>query len=137
MVPYTGSIRPRVLELAPGHARVAMRDRRALRNHLDSLHAVAILNLAEVTSGLAMLAALPPGLRAIVTELSIEYPKKGRGTLIAATDMTLPSDLAQPVEIRIEALVRDAAEDLVARATASWRVAPRASSAPHPEPATT
>jgi uncharacterized protein (TIGR00369 family) len=123
MVPYTGSVRPYVVELRPGYAKVQMRDRRALRNHLNSIHAIALMNLAEVASGLAMLVSLPDDARAIVIGLSIEYLKKARG-LLTAECATGRVDASEQQEHRFESVIRDESGDVVARATARWLIGP-------------
>lgn len=121
--PYTGSIGARVKQFGDGHCVVTLRDRRAVRNHLHSVHAVALVNLAEMTSGLAMMSALPAGVRGIVTGLSIEYLKKARGTLTAETRTTVPPVIAS-TDHELVATIRDSAGDEVARARIQWRLAP-------------
>ena len=123
MVPYTGTIRPRFLEIQPGLARVAMRDRRAVRNHLDSVHAIALTNLAEVASGVAMVVALPDDVRGIPIRISIDFVKKARGELIAECRCEVPRVYA-PLEVELHPEIRDAGGDVVARATVRWRLAP-------------
>ncbi|MEZ6014804.1 MAG: hotdog fold domain-containing protein [Planctomycetota bacterium] len=122
-VPYTGSIKPEVLELAPGRACVAMRDRRAVRNHLRSIHAIALVNLGEVTSGLALLVGLPDDARGIVKGLSIEYRKKARGRLVARTECTPPSDNTKR-DLTVEATLSDQEGDTVAVVHVEWRISP-------------
>jgi acyl-coenzyme A thioesterase PaaI-like protein len=124
VVPYTGSMGAVVQELRPGYARATLQDRRRVRNHLHSVHAVAMMNLAELASGLALNYALPESARSILTGLSIEYHKKARGTLTAeATAPVLESN--EERELEVETAIRDGDGDVVATATARWRIGPR------------
>ena len=122
MVPYTGALGARVEELEPGYARLTLRDRRGVRNHLGSVHAVALANLAEVTSGLAMLTSLPENARGIVVHIGVEYLKKARGTLTAECRCPAPSGIEETVTITAD--VMNAAHEVVARAEVRWLIRP-------------
>jgi acyl-coenzyme A thioesterase PaaI-like protein len=106
-IPYTGSIGAEVLTLEPGYAKVQLEERRSIRNHLRSIHAIALANLGELTGNLAIACALPDDGRFIVTKLAIEYKKKARGRIIAECRCEPPTS-AERREYQLEVALRDA-----------------------------
>ncbi|HWM16480.1 MAG TPA: hotdog fold domain-containing protein [Microbacterium sp.] len=120
-VPYSRSVRPHVRVLEPGHAEVDIPDRRANRQHLGSVHAIALLNVAEQASGLALLTGLPDGIRGIVTQISMQYVKKARGSIRAVCHIAAPT-VDGDMDLDVTADCLDRGGDVVARATVRWRL---------------
>ena len=123
LAPYTGTIRPEILELEQGYVRVRMRDRRRVRNHLNSVHAIALMNLGEVATGVAVMSSLSEGMRGIITHLEMDYLKKARGPITAECRASLPAH-DERMELDVTADLHDEAGEVVARARARWLVGP-------------
>ena len=120
VAPYSGSISARVEALSPGHARVSIKDRRKVRNHLKSIHAIALINLGEIATGLAVLSTIPNTMRGIVLGLEAEYIKKARGKLIATANFELSSEMDDNSPVKVTAELIDDAGDVVTRVHATW-----------------
>ena len=119
-VPYTGSVGARVEELRSGYARVSMRDRRKVRNHLKSIHAVALTNLAEMTGNLAVMTAQGPDARWIIASFETRFLKKARGRIVAECSIDFDPNVAGDYEGRV--ILRDSGHEVVAEATPRWKI---------------
>jgi acyl-coenzyme A thioesterase PaaI-like protein len=131
-IPYSGSIGASVVELGSGSAEVILDEKRAVQNHLGSAHAVALMNLCELTSGLAIHSAMPSTHRAILRNFEIEFLKKARGRLTAKSTYTgcmvdgskeLPTHFDEKVGVQ----VFNADGELLCQAYALWRVGSKSS----------
>jgi len=63
-----------------------MKKRRVVTNHLKTVHAVAMCNMAELAGGLMTEVSLPQGKRWIPSGMTVKYLKKAKSNLIAIAD---------------------------------------------------
>ncbi len=124
IAPYTGTVRAQVLDLRQDFCRTQLRDRRSVRNHLTSVHAVALANLAELTGNVALAYSLPDDARFIVAGMDIEYLKKARGTITGVASQAMPRT-SERCEYPVVVEMRDPVGDLVARGTLRTLVGPK------------
>lgn len=121
---YTGSIRPLVEDLGHRSSKVSMKDRPAVRNHLESVHAVALANLCEVTGNIALAYTMPDDARFIVAGMSLDYKKKARGTITGTCECPDITSSAE-CEVQVPVVLRDAAGDIVVEAVLRTLVGPK------------
>ncbi len=121
-IPYTGSISPTILSIESGQARVLLKDRRAVRNHLDSIHAIALANVGEFSTGLCLISQLPETAMAILTKIEVEYLKKARGDLISEAIYHYNTGNKSDEEHKITANILNSNNEIVTKVYATWRV---------------
>ncbi|WP_407352486.1 hotdog fold domain-containing protein [Luteimonas sp. R10] len=125
--PYFASVRPRLLSLEPGRGEASIRHRRRVTNHLGTVHAIALCNLAEFVGGLTTDVSLPAGMRWIPKGMQVEYLKKAQGTMRAvATPGFAPHVADTGYELPVQVVVCDPRGDVVFRARIAMWVSPRA-----------
>jgi len=121
--PYTGTIGARIEEIEPRRAVVTMRDRKAVRNHLNSIHAVALANLTEMAGSFAVIGSMQPNTRMIPVRLETEYVKKARGVLTAEGSSEIPEPGFEG-EFQGNVVIRDDSGDEVARGRVTVVIGP-------------
>lgn len=129
--PYFGTIAPRFRVLEPGRCEAEIRDRRAVHNHIGTVHAIALCNLAELVGGVMTDASLPPGMRWIPKGMQVQYLKKAKGTLRGIATPAIPIVAAEAgYELPVDVSVRDQAGEAVFAATITMWLSPATKRAP-------
>jgi acyl-coenzyme A thioesterase PaaI-like protein len=124
--PYFASIAPRIGCLEPTLCEATLRHRRRVSNHLGTVHAIALCNLAELAAGLMTDASLPPSMRWIPKSMTVEYLKKANGRMRAvATPMRAIEKTQKSYDLPVEVVVTDPSGDAVFRARIAMWLSPR------------
>lgn len=120
-IPYSASISSKIILFDPGHVKITLKDRRKIRNHLNSIHALALANLGEFTSGLALLSSISEDVRGIPVTITTDYFKKARGQLLAES-IVMPPRVINDMDFKVKADIKDELGDIVATTTVCWRL---------------
>lgn len=102
--PYFWSIRPRFTVIEPNHAELVIPKRRAVQNHLGTVHAIALCNGLEAAMGALAEATIPSHKRWIPKGMEVSYTAKATTDIvcIAETDpeQWASDDPDLPVRVR-------------------------------------
>ena len=87
--PYFATISPRITRLENGRCEATIADRREVHNHIGTVHAIALCNLAELCAGVMTDASLPKGMRWIPKGMTVQYLKKASGRMRGVATPTI------------------------------------------------
>lgn len=121
MARYSGSVGARIEHLEHGKGVVTMRDRARVRNHLKSVHAIALVNLGELATGATVMYQVDGRGRGILKGIEMEYLKKARGTITATCEFEVPGEPGK-YDLEVDGTLTDDAGDAVATVKATWRI---------------
>ena len=124
LAPYTATMGAVVRELDSGYARVTLADRRAVRNHLSCVHAVALANLVELTGNVALAYSLPDDARFIVAGMNLDYVKKARGTITGECTIP-PIESNARREYEVPVVLKNPSGEVVVNGTLRTLVGPK------------
>ena len=124
--PYFASIAPRLLVLEPGRGVARIRHRRRVQNHIGTVHAIALCNLAEFIGGLTCEVTIPRSMRWIPKGMQVAYLAKAIGTMTAtARPLGEARESSDGHELPFEVVVANDAGEAVFRAVIDMWVSPR------------
>lgn len=106
--PYFNTLPMLFTHAEPGLVRAQLKHVRKVHNHLGTVHAIALCNLAEAVMGLAAEISIPASHRWIPKGMTVAYKAKAIGTMYAEAVLILPEVLADKQEIAVPISVTDA-----------------------------
>jgi acyl-coenzyme A thioesterase PaaI-like protein len=125
--PYFASIAPRIDVLQPGRCEATIRHRRKVTNHIGTVHAIALCNLAELSGGLVTYVSIPRSMRWIPKGMQVEYLKKAVGTMRAVAIPDIPAVAADTgYQLPVSVVVSDPRGEPVFRARIAMWLSPKA-----------
>ena len=123
--PYFATIKPAFIALRPGFCEVAIRKRRRVLNHIGTVHAIAMCNMAELAAGVMTEATIPHTHRWIPKGMQVEYLKKAQTGLRALCKLDPLPEFAAAMDMPVTVNVLDDEDNEVFRAIITMRVSPK------------
>ncbi len=106
--PYFRTVRPYVADLRPHYAEVHLPNRKAVHNHIGTVHAIAVCNGLEAAMGALAEATVPAGKRWLPKGMQVSYLARSDSDLVCVA-RTEPADwnAGPDVPVRVTATRAD------------------------------
>lgn len=122
--PYFSSIKPVFDVLEPGRSEAHFRKRRRVKNHIGTVHAIAMANLCELVAGTMTDASCPKSMRWIPKSMTIDYLRKAETDVRAEANLPpIREGEAQDAVVSVD--VFDTAGERVVHADITMWVTPK------------
>jgi acyl-coenzyme A thioesterase PaaI-like protein len=125
--PYFATVRPRFEVLERGRCEVRIRKRRAVLNHIGTVHAIAMCNMAELAAGTMTDVSIPATHRWIPKGMTVEYLAKAATDLRAVAELNPMQFYGAAADVPVTVTVTDTAGKAVFRAVITMWVSPKKS----------
>lgn len=123
--PYFGSISPQFEELKSEYCKVIIKKHRSVLNHIGTVHAIAMCNMAELAGGTMTEVTVPSTHRWIPKGMTVEYLKKAKSDLVAIATPEAKTDWSKSGEYRVKVDINDVSGEIVFRAFITMWVSPK------------
>ena len=110
--PYFLSIRPKIIEIESNYVEIKIKKRKAVTNHINTVHAIAMCNMAEIAGGLMTEVSVKDKSRWIPSGMTVKYLKKAKTDLTAISDGT-GIDWSKEGETLVPVIIKDKNDETV------------------------
>jgi acyl-coenzyme A thioesterase PaaI-like protein len=113
--PYFKTISPLITKIVPGECHCLIRKKRAVENHIGTVHVIAICNGLEMAMGFLAEASIPKHLRWIPKGMELQYTAKADSDI--RCEAVLPGNDWQEGDLPIEVTAYDENNVVVVKGT--------------------
>jgi len=110
--PYFLSIQPKIIDIKSNYVEIKIKKRKAVTNHINTVHAIAMCNMAEFAGGLMTEVSVNDNSRWIPSGMTVKYLKKAKTDLTAISDGS-GIDWNQEGEILVPVIIKDTNNETV------------------------
>jgi len=98
--PYFATIKPLITELEPNFCQLTFKKRKAVQNHIGTVHAIAVCNGMEMAMGALAEASIPKHLRWIPKGMTVNYTAKADSDIRITAET--PADAWQEGDLAVQ-----------------------------------
>ena len=123
-IPFNRGMNIQIIDSNKDRVLVKSPDVKKRRNHLGKAHACALALLGEYPAGLLLAQSFPPDkYRIILSQLTMEYLKQGKGVLTSEAVMpkTMPEETDGQAWIFMETTIKNSDNEVVAICKTKWQ----------------